>query len=181
VHHAAHLETTTYQGLPITTPLQTLAQLPPHMRPRARDEALLLGLIDRAHDDHAEPTRSELERALLPSLHRAGLPKPVVNGHVLGHEVDFHWPGHRVVVETDGWGTHGRRRAFERDRARDAELHAHGWIVLRFTRRQVVEDTLTVTVRIAQTLALRSSEHERSVDLCDSAHKVTAGTGALDR
>ena len=157
VHHATRLDTTTHQQLPITTPAQTLAQLPPRDRARARDEALILGLVDRAHDDHAEPTRSELERALIPALRAAGLPLPLVNQRVLGHEVDFHWPRQRVIVETDGWRAHGRRRAFEDDRARDAELHAAGWIVLRFTWRQVVRETLLVTVRIAQVLALRDA------------------------
>jgi hypothetical protein len=36
-------------------------------------------------------------------------------------------------------------------------LHAAGWIVLRFTWRQVMRETLLVTVRIAQTLALRDA------------------------
>jgi very-short-patch-repair endonuclease len=170
VHQANRLDTTIHHGLPITTPTQTIAQLAPRDAARARDEALLLGLIDRTDDDHAEPTRSALERALLPALDAAGLPRPRVNGRVLGHEVDFHWPEHRVIVETDGWRVHGRRRAFESDRARDAQLHAAGWIVLRFTWRQVIRETLLVTVRIAQVLAL-----------CESAQRVTTATGALDR
>ena len=29
--------------------------------------------------------------------------------------VDFLWEAERVVVETDGWGTHGTREAFEED------------------------------------------------------------------
>ena len=57
------------------------------------------------------------------------------------------------MVETDGWQAHGHRRAFESDRARDAELHAAGYVVLRFTWRQVIHETLLVTVRIAQVLA----------------------------
>jgi very-short-patch-repair endonuclease len=89
---------------------------------------------------------------------------------VLGHEVDFHWPDHRLIVETDGWRFHRHRRRFESDRARDAQLQAAGWTVLRFTWRQVVRETLLVTVRIAQVLAL-----------CESAQRVTSGTGALDR
>lgn len=176
IHRAQHLDTTFHQRLPITTPLQTIAQLPRPTRDRARDEALVLGLIDRTQDDHAEPTLSELERALRPALEAAQLPRPRVNQHVLGHRVDFHWPDHRVIVETDGWRYHRHRRRFESDRARDAQLHAAGWIVLRFTWRQVIEETLLVTVRIAQVLALRSTEHQRSVDLCDSAHSVTAPT-----
>jgi very-short-patch-repair endonuclease len=82
-----------------------------------------------------------------------------VNERVLGHEVDFHWPEHRLIVETDGWRFHRTRRAFEADRARDAHLHAAGWVVLRFTWRQVLRETLLVTVQIAQTLALRRDQN----------------------
>ena len=114
---------------------------------------MVLKLIPRTADDHAEPTRSELERALLPALERAQLPRPLCNHDVLGREVDFYWPDHRLVAETDGWHTHGHRRAFESDRARDATLQAHGYRVVRFTWRQVLGETLLVTVRIAQLLA----------------------------
>ena len=58
------------------------------------------------------------------------------------------------MVETDGWRVHGLRRAFEDDRALDARRQAAGWTTLRFTYRQVVHETLLVTVRIAQVLAL---------------------------
>lgn len=176
IHQANSLETTTHDRLPITTPAQTLVQLPPREAARARAEALLRNLVPRTDDDHAEPTRSELEDALLPALAAAGLPTPRVNDRVLGHEVDFHWPEHRVIVETDGWRVHGRRRVFEHDRARDAQLQAAGWSVVRFTWRQVIHETLLVTVRIAQLLALRSTERERSIDLCDRAHSVTLRT-----
>jgi hypothetical protein len=63
IHRAKRLDVTTHQGLPVTTPLQTIAQLAPPERDRARAEALVLKLIPRSADDHAEPTRSELERA----------------------------------------------------------------------------------------------------------------------
>jgi very-short-patch-repair endonuclease len=153
VHQAKRLDTTVHQGLPTTTPAQTLRQLPPERRDRARADALIRGLIPRSADDHAEPTRSALEDALLPALAKAKLPRPLVNTHVLGREVDFFWPEHRLIVETDGWGTHGVRRAFESDRAKDATLQAHGYTVVRFTWRQVKHETLLVTVRIAQLLA----------------------------
>jgi len=153
VHQAQRLDTTIHHQLPTTTPLQTIAQLPPHERDRARAEALVLKLIPRSADDHAEPTRSELERALLPVLEKARLPRPVAGAEILGYTVDFYWPDHNLVVETDGWGTHGHRRAFESDRARDATLQAHGYTVVRFTWRQVLHETLLVTVRIAQLLA----------------------------
>jgi very-short-patch-repair endonuclease len=153
VHRATRLETTTHQGLRVTTPLETLAQLRDETRDRARAEALVKKLIPRQADDHAEPTRSALEDALLPALEAAQLPKPLVNTTLLGHEVDFFWPDQRLVVETDGWATHGHRRAFESDRARDAQLVAAGYRVLRFTWRQVTHQTLLVAVQIAQALA----------------------------
>jgi very-short-patch-repair endonuclease len=159
VHRATHLDITIHRGLPTTTPLQTLAQLPPDIRDRARAEALVLGLIARRHDDHVEPTRSELERALLPALKQAQLPRPITTCDILGREVDFFWPDQRLVVETDGWQTHGHRRAFESDRARDAMLQAHGYTVVRFTWRQVIHETLLVTVRIAQILSVCDRTH----------------------
>jgi very-short-patch-repair endonuclease len=155
VHRVAELNAVAHRGLRVTTAEQTIAQLPPRTRDRARAEALVQRLIPRRADDQAEPTRSELEAALLPALRAAQLPRPLVNTTVLGHEVDFFWPDHGLVVETDGWSTHGHRRAFESDRARDAELQAAGYAVLRFTWRQVIHETLRVTVRIAQILARR--------------------------
>ena len=69
------------------------------------------------------------------------------------------------MVETDGWGTHGHRRAFETVRARDATLQAHGYTVVRFTWRQVIHETLLVTVRIAQLLARTTVRPGPGVDL----------------
>ena len=47
---------------------------------------------------------------------------------------DYHWPAHQIIVETDGFETHGTRAAFHADRAKDAALTASGYRVLRFTR-----------------------------------------------
>ena len=121
--------------------------------PTAIAEALYLGLIDRSDAPQAEPTRSELERKLLPILPAAGLPRPLVNHRLGSYTIDFLWLDQRLAVETDGWAGHGHRGAFERDRARDAELQAQGFAVLRFTWRQVMHETLLVTVRVAQLLS----------------------------
>lgn len=84
-------------------------------------------------------TRSELEDAFLAFLDRFGLPRPAVNvvlqlrgGSV---EADCVWREQGVVVELDGYATHGTRSAFERDRARDRRLQAAGWRVVRVTWR----------------------------------------------
>lgn len=146
IHYADEIETTSHQGLPITTPKQTLHHVP---SARATAEALYLGLIDR-DEAPTEPTQSELEDALLPALKAAGLPQPLTQHKIGPYRVDFLWPEHKLVVETDGWAGHGHRAAFESDRARDADLQAQGFRVLRFTGRQVLHETLLVVVRIAQ-------------------------------
>jgi very-short-patch-repair endonuclease len=146
VHHAANVETTIKDGLPVTTVAQTLKDVPDR---RATAEALYRGLIDRSQTE-VEPTQSELEDALLPALAKAGIPKPLTQHRLGPYRADFFWPDHNLVVETDGWQKHGHRAAFEEDRARDAHLQAAGYRVLRFTWKQVIEQTLVVVVRIAQ-------------------------------
>ena len=59
-------------------------------------------------------------------------------------------------METDGYEAHGHRLAFEDDRARDVDLQAQGYAVLRFTWRQVLHDPPAVAGRIAQVLAVRA-------------------------
>jgi very-short-patch-repair endonuclease len=60
-----------------------------------------------------------------------------VNAVIEGDEVDFVWRDARLIVETDGWAAHGTRRAFERDRLRDAKLTAAGLRVVRVTDRTI--------------------------------------------
>ena len=125
---------------------------------RARGRRGIVAL--RAIAGTAEPTRSDVERTFLRALREAGLPRPLVNTPLLveGHgriQPDFLWREERVIVETDAFGTHGHATAFESDRARDAALHALGWIVLRFTRRQLQDAPQRAMVRVAQVLAQR--------------------------
>jgi hypothetical protein len=87
--------------------------------------------------DTPDNVRNELERLFLALVRDVGLPEPVVNGLVCGHEVDFHWPAQRLIVETDGRETHDTPLAFERDRRRDLDLELAGWHVLRITWRQL--------------------------------------------
>lgn len=52
---------------------------------------------------------------------------------------DDAFPDRRLAIEWDSFRFHGRRDSFERDRARDREALAHGWRVMRFTWRNVVD------------------------------------------
>lgn len=165
-------------GLAVTSPARTLldlaAVLPPDRldaaleRARARrlvTPAAVLAAIERCPKrrgsatlrrllaDRPTLTRSKAERLLLDIVARSGLPRPETNVRVGGFEVDAFWRRERVVVEIDGYAFHADRRAFERDRRRDAELQARGHRVLRFTWRRLQDEPEAVLVALARTLA----------------------------
>jgi predicted transcriptional regulator of viral defense system len=74
----------------------------------------------------ARVTRSELEDRFVALLAAHGLPRPLTNHGIDGMEVDACWPRQRLAVELDGWGAHGTRQAFQRDRERSNDLTAAG-------------------------------------------------------
>jgi hypothetical protein len=110
---------------------------------RPRGVRLLRSVLD-AFRPGTTLTGSELEEAMLALCDRAGLPRPLCNHHVAKPdgqlaEVDFHWPHHRVIVETDSnrhHATHPKRRA---DRAKDRALQLAGWLVLRVPEEDLSE------------------------------------------
>jgi len=130
-------------GIPVTNPGRTLADLRPLLSPAqlaaAIREAEFLGL-PRAGVRPPDPVRSELEQLFLALCRRQRLPRPGVNVRIDRYEVDFIWADARLIVEVDGWESHRSRSAFEEDRARDARLSVLGYRVLRFTWRQVTDD-----------------------------------------
>ena len=63
--------------------------------------------------------------------------------------VDVAFPEHRVIVELDGRRWHLRDEQWDSDHRRDQEALAHGWIVVRYTYRQVLDEA----ARIADNLA----------------------------
>jgi very-short-patch-repair endonuclease len=158
-------DTTTHEAIPITTVARTLLDLAAMVRPdrleRAFAQALHLRLYDHtaieallaranghrgtgalAQATSREPklTKSDWEIRLLTLIRKAGLPEPLVNHPLIAPDyghcwLDFYWPQHRLVVETDSWEAHGHRAAFENDRARDAALQQMGLRVLRLTWR----------------------------------------------
>ena len=79
--------------------------------------------------------------------------------------MDFLWPEQRLVVEADGFGYHGTREAFERDRARDADLQARGYRVLRVTHRQL-SGIASQSRRISATAARRAALRPRRIGMC---------------
>ena len=101
--------------------------------------------------------RSKAERLMRALCHQAELPQPLTNLILNGHLVDFFWPAQRLIVEVDGYGTHGNRLAFENDRRRDQTHFAAGYVVIRITWLQLQHEPLAVAVRIAQSLVQRAA------------------------
>jgi very-short-patch-repair endonuclease/predicted transcriptional regulator of viral defense system len=100
--------------------------------------------------------RSKAERLMRRLCRQAELPQPITNIMLHDHLVDFLWPDQRLIVEVDGYGTHGNRQAFESDRRRDQIHTAAGYVVVRITWSQLQDESVAVAVRIAQALAVRA-------------------------
>jgi very-short-patch-repair endonuclease len=102
-------------------------------------------------------TRSELEELFLALCRAGSLPSPAVNEWItlddgIAYQADFLWREQRLIVETDGWESHGTRKAFEHDRRRDRRLALAGYTIVRFTWREVVYDAGEVTATVARLL-----------------------------
>jgi very-short-patch-repair endonuclease len=105
--------------------------------PRSRKHARLRRLLDEWVPGIAL-TESELEALFLELCARARLPLPSPQVRLGRHRADFLWPAARLVVEVDGYEGHRGRIAFTEDRVKDRRLVARGYVVLRFTRAEVV-------------------------------------------
>jgi very-short-patch-repair endonuclease len=158
-------EVTVEDAIPVTTPARTLldlaAVLDEHKLARAaeRAEALrltsptsLADLVERYPRRPGTPnlkrlvedgrivgtdTANDFERRFLSLVDAENLPRPLVNRPHGAIRPDIRWTEHRLIIELDGFETHGTRQAFERDRARDRALLTAGWRVARITKRQL--------------------------------------------
>jgi very-short-patch-repair endonuclease len=146
---------TRHEGIPITTPARTIADLrgivPPHLVRRATRQAEILGLP--LGGIATDGTRSDLERDFLRLCRRHALPFPEVNVGVGRWTVDFLWRHERLAVETDSYRWHRGAVAFEDDHARDLDLRRHGYSVRRFTEHQVRERPAQVAADLAEALS----------------------------
>jgi hypothetical protein len=113
--------------------------------------------------EYAGPTLTdrELEERFFALCRSAALPKPAVNEWIaldggIAYKAVFLWRAERLIVETDGWGSHGTRQAFENDRRRDRRLSVAGWTVVRFTWRDVEREPVEVIETLARLWEARS-------------------------
>ena len=84
-------------------------------------------------------------------------------------KVDLAWPEVQLCVEVDGWMWHSNRESFEDDRARDRALQRAGWMVLRWTSRQVKSDPESLAAEVAGIYRSRASFRTRGAG---RAHKI---------
>lgn len=137
-------------GLRVTSPARTMLDI----APRTEDKHLhrfhnelrmrrlitnqqLLDVADRnpshpgaprlralAGGSRGEAKRSPFEVDWVQFASRFELPPYDMNVHVAGERIDVLFTPDRLIVELDGWDTHGTRRAFEEDRDQDSEILA---------------------------------------------------------
>jgi very-short-patch-repair endonuclease len=184
VHYAKSLtDITTTRNLRLTTPARTLIDFASQASLSelvdafgdARAKRLItdaklgasLGRAPRNHpgaavvrrmlEDGGTYDRSKAERLMRALCKQAELPQPLTNVILNGHLVDFYWPDQRLIVEVDGYDTHGNRLAFEKDRRRDQAHVAAGYVVIRVTWQQLQHEPIAIAARIAQALARRAA------------------------
>ena len=178
-------ETTTYDGIPVTTVPRTFIDLAETVSrrklERTLDEAEYLRLFSertfraaigrqagrigakrlaRALDEHTvgtTRTNDGLEERFFLLCRGAGLPDPLVKERIGLYEVDFFWPDHKLAVETDD-RTHERNSTRGSDRARDAYLQRRGYQVRRFTYRKVAREPGEIVRELKALLYSSSTE-----------------------
>ncbi|MGB8858355.1 MAG: DUF559 domain-containing protein, partial [Ilumatobacteraceae bacterium] len=99
--------------------------------------------------DDELPPDSELEAAMNRLVVDHRLPPVQFHAIVVGFEVDFLVTGSNVVIECDGWGSHGLNRdQFEFDRIRNSEVVAAGFAIVHVTWKQLHTDPRAAAERI---------------------------------
>lgn len=149
--------------LGLTSWMELVATLAKHAR-RGRPGIRRLRRVIAENIHRREVTDSTFELLVIALLLEHGLPEPVlhhrlfaVDGRLLA-EIDLAYPSLRIAIELDG-AVHRDRDVFERDRPRQNGIVLEGWMVLRFTWKDMVDDPdgLVASVRAAIALAKRDA------------------------
>lgn len=141
----------------VTMP-EVLGEFVAHAR-RGRNGTAAIRAVLETRNPADPPTQSELETTAARVIREGGLPRPE-RQHTIAtrrrvYHVDFAWPDRRLVFEVDGRDGHEGWVAQEFDRERDADLAAHGWLVVRVSWRQLMGTPERVVVDLRRTLEAR--------------------------
>lgn len=118
--------------------------------------------VAEAADRRAESPLESLVRAVTLVVGMRAVPQASITDDVFFARVDLADLEHRIVVEADSYLHHATREGFERDCQRYDDLVVRGWLVLRLTWRQVMNDpewvkaTLVAAMRLGRTRRRRS-------------------------
>jgi len=169
-------------GIPVTSPVQTLVDLATELAERKVERAIneadkrdlidpetLRDALDRYAGEPGAPalrrlldkrtfrlSDSDLEILFRPIAMEAGLPPPLTKAMVNGFEVDFFFPGLDLVIETDGLRYHRTPSTQARDARRDRAHALAGMTPIRFTHYEIKYESPQVKAelsRIAKRLA----------------------------
>jgi hypothetical protein len=152
VHRSDHVEGTRRDGIPVTRPARTIADLARVVSGDVLEEAVDDALCRRLCRLDDLPARGALgevlaawngdglpegvaEMRVVRALLAAGLDQPVRQyeiwvGGVFIARVDLAYPPFRLAMELDGFRWHAGRRKFRSDRLRRNRMEAVGWRVL---------------------------------------------------
>lgn len=147
--------TTQRDGIPVTTPARTIAdlkQVVPDWLWRKAVRQAEFKRFSLGPEIETDGTRSDLERDFLRLCRGHGFPAPEVNVKVGGWTVDFLWRERRVAVETDFYDYHRGRIAFQDDHARDLALRRHGLDVRRYSEELLNEHPEEVAADLGDAL-----------------------------
>ena len=106
-----------------------------------------------AHAHAANPLESVLRAIALPLLDV--VPQVPIRVGLRTVVADLADAGLGIVLEAEGYATHGTRQAFRDDAWRYSELASRGWLVLRFTWEQVMFEAEWVAGVILAAVAAR--------------------------
>lgn len=168
-------DVTTRDGIRVTTPARTLADIAPRLTDIQLERAIhearrnhdlpdpqlarLYQLCPRAarvFDAGEAPSRSIFQHYLKTFLRDRGFPIPEFEVRWHGYEVDAFYQDAQLIIELDGYRDHSQPDRFEQDRHRDALALELGVATLRITWRRLTRDPDDLDRQLRAILAART-------------------------
>lgn len=156
---------------------RTLAEALRRSRGRPGTRALRRALAH--HELGSTRTETAIEERFLMLIRDAGLPQPRCQVWIGRHRVDFLWPAHRLVVETDGERSHRGERRQAGDAERDTALEARGYATVRVDEAEIDDQPELAVGRIAASLSDRISRHPATSANSGSVERLPSGRKPL--